>query len=141
MVIGVDTGFFIELKNENPEVVAVWNKVINGGEELIVSVLSINEILVHFFRNNMSDEGKELITLMKLFPNITLMPVSERVSEISAGYRFGLGIPTVDSLILTTFIVEQCDKVISTDPHFIKAKEQNLIDVEFIGKNKKYSND
>jgi len=132
MVIGVDTGFFIELKNDNQRAVDIWNKVINGEEELIVSVLTINEIIVHFFRKGLSKEGKKLLTLMKLFPNITLMPVSERISEISAGYRFGLGIPTVDSLILTTFITEQCDKVISTDPHFLKAKEQNLIDVEII---------
>lgn len=69
---------------------------------------------------------------MKLFANISLLPVSERIAEISASYRFGLGIPTIDSLILTTFIVQKCDKVVSTDADFLIAKKQGIIDVEYI---------
>lgn len=132
MVIGVDTGFFIELKKNNPKAKEIWEKVINGEEELVVSVLSINEILVHFFRNGKSKEGREILTLLKLFPNIKLIPVSERIAELSASYRYSLGIPTIDSLILTTFIYERCDKVISTDKHFLEAKKQNIIEVELL---------
>ncbi len=95
-------------------------------------MLSINEILVYFFRNGKSEFGKEILSLLKLFPNIKLIPVSERTAELSAGYRYGLGIPTIDSLILTTFIYERCDKVISTDKHFLKANEQNIIEVEYL---------
>ena len=132
MVIGVDTGFFIKLKSNNPRAKEIWENVINGEEELAVSVLSINEISVHFFRNGKPEECKEILTLLKLFPNINLIPVSERIAELSAGYRYSLGIPTIDSLILTTFIYEHCDKVISTDKHFLKANEQNIIEVEFL---------
>ncbi len=132
MVIGVDTGFFIKLKKDNARAKEIWEKVINGEEELAVSVLSINEILVYFFRNGKSESGKEILSLLKLLPNIKLIPVSERTAELSAGYRYGLGIPTIDSLILTTFIYERCDKVISTDKHFLKANEQNIIEVEYL---------
>ncbi|OQX76169.1 MAG: hypothetical protein B6D64_10340 [Bacteroidetes bacterium 4484_276] len=134
MLIGVDTGFFIELKNENQKAKEIWNKIVKSEDELAISVLSINEILVYFFRNGKSKQGKELLTLLKIFPNIKLIPVSERIAELSAGYRYGLGIPTIDSLILTTFIYERCDKVISTDKHFLKAKKQNIIEVEDISK-------
>jgi len=131
-MIGVDTGFFTELKNDNPKAKEVWDMAVRGEEELMISVVSINEILVHLFKKGKPDIGKELLTSLKLFPNISLVPVSESIAEKSAGYRYGLGIPTVDSLILTTFVIEQCDKVISTDSHFLKAKEQNIIEVEYL---------
>ena len=131
-MIGVDTGFFTELKNDNPRAKEVWNMVVEGEEEMAISVVSINEILVHFFRKGKPELGKELLTSLKLFPNISMVPVSENIAEKSAGYRYGLGIPTVDSLILTSFVIEQCDKVISTDSDFLKAKEQNIIEVEHL---------
>ncbi len=132
MVIGVDTGFFIELKNNSPRANEIWNSVVEGNEELAVSVVSINEILVYYFKKGKTEMGRELLASMKLFANIALLPVSERIAEISASYRFGLGIPTIDSLILTTFIVQKCDKVVSTDADFLIAKKQGIIDVEYI---------
>lgn len=38
MVIGADTGFFIEYANGNPTAKEIWDKVSNGEEGLIVSV-------------------------------------------------------------------------------------------------------
>jgi len=131
-MIGVDTGFFTELKNDNPKAKKLWNMVVEGEEEMVISVVSINEMLVHFFRKGKPELGKELLTSLKLFPNISMVPVSENIAEKSAGYRYGLGIPTVDSLILTSFVIEQCDSVISTDSDFLKAKEQNIIEVEHL---------
>ena len=93
--------------------------------------------MVHFFKKGKPEVGDEVLTLLKIFPNIIIVSVSERIAELSAGYRYGLGIPTIDSLILTTFIFERCEKVISTDSHFLKANEQNLIEVEFIESGKK----
>jgi len=49
-MIGVDTGFFTELKNDNPRAKEVWDMVVKGEEEMMISVVSINEVLVHFFR-------------------------------------------------------------------------------------------
>jgi hypothetical protein len=64
--------------------------------------------------------GDEVLTLLKLFPDIVIIPVSERIPELSTGYRYGLGIPTIDSLILTTFIFERWDRIISTDSHLFR---------------------
>lgn len=132
MVIGADTGFFIEYANGNPTVKEIWDKVSNGEEELIVSVLSLNEISVYFFRKGNIKQKDELINLMKLMPSIDLIPVSAKIAEESAKYRHSLGIPTVDSLILTTFILQGCKEAVATDGHFEKADEQNLIKVKLI---------
>src|SRR3989344_382249 len=132
MIIGVDTGFFIELAKGNSAAKEIWDKVSNGDEELIVSVISLNELIVYFYRRGNIEEKDKWINLMKLMPNIELVPVSIKIAEESAKYRHSLGIPTVDSLILTTLILHDCEEIISTDPHFKKAEEQKLAKVKLI---------
>ena len=58
MVIGADTGFFIELAKGNTKVKDIWDKISNGDEELAVSVISLNEIAVYFYRKG-NVEGKD----------------------------------------------------------------------------------
>jgi len=132
MVIGADTGFFIEYANENATAKEIWDKVSNGEEKLIVSVVSLNEISVYFFRKGAIKEKDELINLVKLMPNVELVPVTAKIAEESAKYKHSLGIPTVDCLILTTFILKGCKEIITTDSQLKKAEEQNLIKVKLI---------
>jgi len=91
MVKGVDTGFFIELAKENHTAKEIWDKVCNGEENLIVSVITLNEISVHFFRIGKPEEKDNLINLIKLMPNVELVEVSSRIAENSAKYRYSLG--------------------------------------------------
>ena|SRR3989338_3529619 len=123
MVIGVDTGFFIELTKDNSEAINIWNKVLNGDESLIVSVISLNELSVYFYRTGNIEKKDRLINLIKLIPNVELIPVTSEIAEESAKYRHSLGIPTVDSMILTTFILQGCKESVATDEHFKKAEE------------------
>ncbi|MEK6983910.1 MAG: hypothetical protein AABX33_05025 [Nanoarchaeota archaeon] len=76
MVIGVDTGFFIELTKDNSEAVNIWNKILSGDEELAVSVISLNELSVYFYRTGNIQKKDKLIDLIKSIPNIELVPVS-----------------------------------------------------------------
>lgn len=70
--------------------------------------------------------------MIKLIPNVELVPITSKIAEESAKYRHSLGIPTVDSMILTTFILEGCKESVATDKHFKKAEEQNLIKIKLI---------
>jgi len=132
MVTGADTGFFVELAKGNSTVKDIWNKVCNGDDDLVISVISLNEIVVYFYRKGNIEEKDNLINLLKSMPNIELVPVSAKIAEESAKYKRSLGIPTTDSLILTTFILQGCKEIISTDKHFKKAEEQNLIKVKLL---------
>ena len=70
--------------------------------------------------------------MIKLIPNVQLVPVTSEIAEESAKYRHSLGIPTIDSMILTTFILQGCKESVATDKHFEKAAEQNSIKVKLI---------
>jgi len=96
MVKGVDTGFFILLARKDARAEQVWDRVSTGEEELIVSVITLNELLAYFYRQGKPEEAEKYVNLLKLMPTITLVSVSARIAELSAKYKYSLGIPTTD---------------------------------------------
>jgi len=50
MRIGGDTGFILSLAKGVPQVVECWKRIAEGEDELVMSVLSINEFLVYSFK-------------------------------------------------------------------------------------------
>ncbi len=64
MVLGADTGFFIAWVQGQSRAVSVWDGLIQGEHRLIVSSISLNELLVYFFRRGLGAKRQELISLM-----------------------------------------------------------------------------
>ncbi len=129
MFLGADTGFLIALANKKYGVIEVWESVKRKENELIISTITLNELLVHFYKRGQSQEAKNLIEIAKQIENIHFVPVTVEIAEVSAGYRHGLGIPTVDSLLLATFIINKCKKIYTTDSHFKIVREQKIIEI------------
>lgn len=48
MLLGIDTGFFVSYANNHPRAVEIWQELAEGQHTLVVSTLTINEILVYF---------------------------------------------------------------------------------------------
>lgn len=132
MLLGADTGFFVSYANNHPRVLQIWQELIDGLHTLVVSTLTINEILVYFYQRGDGDKGQEWIDLMVETDSIEVIPVSIEIAASSARYRHGMGLPTVDSVILATFLDRQCQKMVSTDNHFRVADEQQVLPVEFL---------
>jgi len=99
---------------------------------MVMSTLTLNELLVYFFRRGEPEEGERLVGLLQQTPEIEVVPVSAEIATLSARYRYGLGIPTVDSVILATFLSTECELILTTDEHFRRAAEQRLIEVEIL---------
>jgi len=132
MLLGVDTGFFISYANHHPRALTIWQEFIDGLHTLVVSTLTINEILVYFYQRGDSDRGQEWVTLMVETDSIEVVPVSVEIAARSARYRHGMGLPTVDSVILATFLERGCEKMLSTDDDFRIVNEQKVLPVEFL---------
>jgi predicted nucleic acid-binding protein len=131
MLLGADTGFFVAYANNHPQAREIWRELVEGQHILIVSTLTLNEILVYFFKRGQTEAGQEWVNLMVETDSIRLIPVTTQIATRSAQYRYSLGLPTVDSVILTTFLEERCDKALSTDSDFRIVAEQDVLPVEF----------
>lgn len=132
MLLGVDTGFFVAYANNHPRALTVWQELADGLHTLVVSTLTIHEILVYLYRRGNGDRGQEWVTLMEETPSIEVIPVSVQIAARSARHRHGMGLPTADSVILATFLESGCDSMLSTDDDFRIVDEQNLLPVEFL---------
>ncbi|MBM3299117.1 MAG: type II toxin-antitoxin system VapC family toxin [Deltaproteobacteria bacterium] len=132
MLLGVDTGFFVSYANHHPRALTLWQELIDGLHTLVVSTLTINEILVCFYQRGESDKGQEWVALMIETDSIEVVPVSVEIAARSARYCHGMGLPTVDSVILATFLERGCEEMLSTDDDFRIVDEQKVLPVEFL---------
>lgn len=132
MYLGSDTGLLIAIANKIPQALELWETIRSGESHLFLSTVSINELLVHFYKRGERIAAENLIKITKSLKHIAIIPVSLRIAELSAGYRYGLGIPTIDSIILATFVRQKCEKMYTNDSHFSIVKDKKIIEVVFI---------
>jgi predicted nucleic acid-binding protein len=132
MLLGLDTGFFISYHNRHPRALTIWDEYAAGEHVLAISTLSVNELFTYFIKRNLVAVAEEWLTQMRTAPDIRLVGVSSEIAAQAARYRLGLQLPTVDAIILTTFLLQPCDLMVTTDSHFQIVQQQNLIPVEYL---------
>ena len=132
MIIGADTGFFIEFSEDAPRTVEIWNNVLDGYDSLVISVLTIAEFYAHQIQRAKLAAAEELVSQMQLVPNISIFPVSLEIAAASARYRRGMNLPTVDAIIFATFLSTGCELLLTKDSVFNQDSVRNLIPVELL---------
>lgn len=106
MKIGADTGFLIALAAGHPQALNYWRQVVSGESVLVLSVLSVNELLTFCYKRGTGDTARMLVDQLKDLATIAIEPVTLEVAERGAGFRHGLGMSTADALVLAT-----CDRL------------------------------
>lgn len=132
MVIGADTGFFVERSKRNARALQAWENIFSGEDFLVVSVLTIAEFYAHEIQVAQLGAAEKLVSEMLLVPNIAIVPVSLEIAAASARYRRGMNLPTVDSMIFATFMALECDVLFTSDKVFDQESVRNLIPVELL---------
>jgi len=100
-MIGLDTGFFVEFLRGNYQAVSVWKTLIEGDAEGVVSCLTLFELERLGLKKGI--EGASI--LLEAIPavcKVCWLKEPETISK-AAALSHGLGLPAVDSLILTGF--------------------------------------
>ena len=132
MRIGGDTGLLIGAIEQADSALAYWQNVLSGEHELAMSTLTICELLAHYYKRGKGETARKLTREIRALSNVQFVPVDHRIAERAAGYRYGLGIPTVDATVLATCVEVGCDLVLTTDSHFQIAADQGIANIEFV---------
>lgn len=132
MKLGGDTGFLMGAVEKTLKAQPYWQGVLDGHHELVISVLTVHELLVHYLRRGKGELIRDFLTCLRMLDNVLFISVNEAIAEQAAGYRLGLGIPTVDALILATFVQSGCELVLTTDADFLLAAQQQIVGVELV---------
>ena len=129
---GCDSGFFLLLGTGYLTAQQIWLEAASGGCELVMSTLSIHEVLVIHYRRGKVKEAREFRRLIYSAPWLRIVPVFPSIAERSAGYRHGLNLPTVDAIILATAVEEGCEEILTTDRDFLAAHDRGVINVRLL---------
>jgi len=132
MKIGADTGFLIALTADHPQALRYWYQIISGKSSLVLSGLSINELLTYCYKRGTGDTARVLVEQLKDLATIDIEPVSLEIAEKGAGFRHGLGMSTADAIILATLVLAGCDLLLTQDDDFAPVQEQGLLAVEWL---------
>ena len=124
-MIGLDTGFFIELMNGNEEAVDIWKSCLDDEVDLVVSSLSLFEIE----RLGLKGKLKDWEAILDAIDAVTLVVWLERdMLSLAARFSHCLGSPAVDSLILACLVSNECTEIYTTDSH-LETYQSNKVKV------------
>ena len=110
MLTGSDTGFFFALQEQNPEASRIWQEC-----ETITSVIVLDELQ----RKLLKGEFKEWPTIISdISEAVDVVPVSKEAALKASHIGHGTGMPGLDALILSSFLVTDCTEIYTTDSPF-----------------------
>lgn len=123
-MIGLDTGFFVELLRGRRQAVTVWESLVEGEQEGFVCCLTLFEI------DRLASEGaisgsKVLLEGIQAVCRVLWIESADLPSQ-AARLSHGLGIPAFDSLILASLLSENVSKVYTTDSHFESYRREGI---------------
>ena len=124
-MVGIDTGFFIGLMKGDSKPIEFWASLVDSDTLPVISILTLGELLYLSFRLGKPDNGKELVD--SIDKSARVMPVDRPIIEKAASLKAGRGIPYVDSIILSTFMLTGCKEIHTTDrSHFAEIKNKSI---------------
>jgi predicted nucleic acid-binding protein len=129
-MIGLDTGFFLELVNGNDEAIRLWKSCLDDQVDFAVSALSLFEVE----RLGLRGKLRNVEAVLSAINDVTsvVWPDQEILSK-AARLSHGLGIPAVDSLILASLVSVDCSEIYTTDSH-LEAYHNNKVPVRNLRK-------
>jgi predicted nucleic acid-binding protein len=114
--IGLDTGFFLKIMEENETALKIWEEIIKGNIQSFVSVLVIFELKRLFHKREKIRLWDDFYDAIKSTSIITSL--TEEVALSAASLSHGTGLPAVDSLIYTSYLKQNISKFYTTDSDF-----------------------
>lgn len=129
-MIGLDTGFFLELMNGNEEAVNLWKSCLADEVELVVGSLTLFEIERLGLKGRLKTSG----AILEAIHAVTLVVWPDReILSFAARLSHGLGIPALDSMILASLVSSEVTEIYTTDPH-LEAYASNQVKVRNLRK-------
>ena len=126
MRIGLDTGFLLKFYYQSPEVLKYWENFLSGKWEGVVNLLSFFEFArVLIKRGERFEKARAFWEWCK--KAFYLTGVTEEICEKASKVSVTFDLLAIDALIYVSFLLEGCEKIITTDTDFQKAKGIEVI--------------
>lgn len=124
-MIGLDTGFFVKFLENNKEAVKVWKEIMEG-EEAAVSCLTLYELKRLSLKGMIDIKALEII-FSAVSSLCRIVWLNEKdIFLMGANFSHGLGIPSMDALILAGLLKSGATTIYTTDSHIQAYQKKEL---------------
>ena len=112
MKVGLDSGFFVKLIQEDPKADSIFSEIVEGKVKAVVSTVTLHEVERLALKGAIQrDLWDKLLASLKVF--VDIVPLDEELALISARISHGTGLPTADAVVYATCL--DCDVLYTTD--------------------------
>ncbi len=119
-MVGLDTGYFVGMMLGDKGIIKHWEGLKTGEVIPLVSVLTLGEILYLAIRSGKPRQGRNMIEGIEKASMI--IDVNKQIAERAASLKGGHGIPYVDSIIIASFLENDCKEIHTKDrKHFVSS--------------------
>ena len=129
-MIGIDTWFFVQLIEGNSKAREFWKGVLSGRRKVMLSVVVLYETGIQFYRRNNAFFYQELVRRIQDTPTIRLLDLTMEAINEALKLKNTYNTPTLDALIVGTYLANRCKKVLSQDAHFRELRDRNVISLK-----------
>jgi predicted nucleic acid-binding protein len=121
----LDTWFFIKLSESDPKALKLIKETKKNS--FIIPSVTILELTRSAIRKGKLKDLNDLISSLMKGKNIEIIDcdvkIAKKAGEMSASYN----IPSIDSIVASTAIIHNCNKLLSEDSHFNKLHKNKVI--------------
>ena len=128
--IGLDTGFFVRLLAGRKKAISVYEKIINGEEKAVISVIVVFELRRLALKGIIDRRTYDLLenNLKRIFE---VVPLDLEIAIEASSISHGTGLHASDALIYTSYRKAECSLIYTTDGAF-ETVQSKQVKIEFI---------
>lgn len=130
-IVGLDTMLFIYHIEDNPKYAAITERLFDtiehGSCKAVTSILTLIELLIKPKREGNLIAVGDYRDMILTFPNLMVMDVNLRVSDIASDMRAKYRIRVPDAIQIASAIVGGSQSFITNDEGLKKVKDVNII--------------
>lgn len=130
-IVGLDTMLFIYHIEDNPKYAAITERLFDtiehGSCKAVTSILTLIELLIKPKREGNLIAVGDYRDMILTFPNLMVMDVNLRVSDIASDMRAKYRIRVPDAIQIASAIVGGSQSFITNDEGLKKVKDMNII--------------
>jgi predicted nucleic acid-binding protein len=129
-MIGLDTWFFFQLRDKDPKAIDFWKSILRGKQRIMLSVIVLYELGINMYSKGESKFYEEVKRIVTKTQNIRIVDINLDVIDKAIRLKYSFGSPTLDTLIVASYIIGKCSEIITEDEDIINLARKGLIKIK-----------
>ena len=126
-----DTWFLLELYKKSDKANDIFRNILKGKDSIVIPTVSLMELIrVSIMRGEKLSKIESMLNELKATQKVQLMVLDELVAKEAAKISVSFNVPTVDSIIVGSYILSEADILLSNDEDIKKLSKRKIVNIQ-----------